>query len=225
MLPRSLHTAGFALIAAGLAGCGQDPPQAQPPQGAVLRIGEEWVLGQDVDTWVEGIKLIEPGQTLSSLRRKALINIVIPCAISRQLFEEDRDREKAEIQRISGALERGDPLEPEVLSQFMQVKGHALEIGLDRWIVAMKTPLGEWSEPFEGLGSFSLVRRLDGPAPADWNALTRVTVEYLTQHYIYPSDDPEALITSARKAMDIVVVDPAWEWVSPKWLELESAEQ
>ena len=106
MLPRSLHTTGFALIAAGLAGCGQDPPQAQPPQGAVLRIGEEWVLGQDVDAWVEGIKLIEPGQTLNSLRRKALVNIVVPCAVSRQLFEEDRGQAKT-AGRNTGTREEG----------------------------------------------------------------------------------------------------------------------
>lgn len=212
------------------AACGPAPPAPvhapPPPEGAVIRIGPgeylsepHWILAQEVDRWIATIALLEPEESRSSWRRKALTNIVLPMRVASAIFPEDRESVRERLERVRARLVAGQgPGEGLALERF---SGDFQDVGLDVWGVAGELSPGEWSEVVETVGGWRLVRLVDAPPREEWNGGTRVTVEVLSMTYLRPEDDPYRLLHDARAQLGLRVTDPAWEWILPKVYQYE----
>lgn len=230
---RSTLTAVSALAACGavlgLTDCGGEPPAppSVPPPGAVLQIGPGeylaepgWIYAEEVDRWVDTIAMIQPTETRLSWRRKSLTNIVLPMREVALIFPQECADIQREVQALHLAALAGELADEHV----ERTTGHALELGLDRWGVALTLPVGEWSEVFETLAGFSFLRVVEAPPRAEWKANTRIVVEHVTRRCL-PPEDINATVVDIMNDLRVHAVDSdsEWEWILPKYYEYKRA--
>jgi len=173
-----------------------------------------WILASDVDRWLGYIALLEPDETRPSWRRKALHHIVVPMRVAAAVYPQEREEARIAAQALLERLVAGEPLPPDAPA-LEEIHGHGKEIGLERWCVASELRDSGWSEVFEIIGGYCILRIVDAPPREEWLADTRISIEHLTLPYL-PAEGAKELIEGARRQLGLAVVDPEWEWILPK---------
>ncbi|MCP3918199.1 MAG: hypothetical protein GY711_21830 [bacterium] len=212
----------LATLSVGAWTCSQDPVAPPPgppdvehhPAGAILRVDAGYVYANEVDAFVETIGLIEPDESLPSLRRKALANICMPRAVARQLDPQAYERARQEVSTLYEAVLAGEGLATDG-PQIEKLEGHwRSEFGMDVWGLARSETEGIWSDVHETVGGFTFFRVVSAPPSEEWDLNTRITIERVFVPYL-PPEGPFLLLQQAVDQADFEVVDPAWEELVP----------
>ena len=190
-----------------------------PPEGAVIGVGPNWILAEEVDRWVDTVALLEPTETRPSWRRKALTNVVLPSKIAALLVPAERQLARDQAERALQGLRAQGALPEDFPEPLKSATGDVYEVGLGRWIMARGLPLGEWSEILEEVGTFLIMRVLEAPDAADWQPNTAIRIEYVHVPYLRPEDQPALLVEQAREQIRIWAVTPEWEWILPQYYQ------
>lgn len=177
--------------------------------GAVLMVEDVPILPDEVDRVAAAIGELHPEYVQRQRRRLALTNVCLPRAAARALHPAERERAQAEALAAAAALAAGEP--PPRPPEATQGNWHGL--GLAVWIRLRATPVGRWSEPFEDVGRFVLVRPLAEPSPVARVGQERYELEILSFPYLAPT-----LVDRAVDECRLAVVDDAWgELVPEAW--------
>jgi hypothetical protein len=224
----------LALVVPLLCACDGDPEPSgaaaefpPPPAGAVLALGPSdyiaepyYVMADEIDRWVETVAIYEPEETSRSWRRKALTNIALPTAVGAAIFPEDRRIAKEKFRALRELVLAERPL-PGDGPQIEREHGHGLEIGLATWGIASKLDVGEWSEVFEVVGGFRMVRRVSEDPPDGFGPATPVSIEVLSLRYI-PMAETQFVIEDARKKLGVTPLNPpGWDGILPEFYAYE----
>ena len=212
----------FAATACGLGSCAKEEPQAPeveawtPPEGipedTAYMVLDEPITKSQIDHWVDIYKQIEPDKSEHHLRRLVLTNYNLPVAVGASLDPDGRVRALGELSKARDKVLNGEPLSMEG-PQVETLHNHwKSEMGLDRWGMGQKTPVGEWSEIFETAGGWTMVRVVGAPDP--WLPNSKVTLEHLTVYYLPPNECKE-IITEGFKTVPVRVVDKDWKRYMP----------
>lgn len=213
-----------------LSACGNGDGDAQaagdlfpaPPAGAVLALGPGeflsepfYVMDTEIDRWVDTIAAFEPEEVLRSWRRKAMTNIVLPRAVGAAIYPEDRLIAKESIMSLRELALASRDL-PADGPQLERLHGHGLEIGISAWGTACELEQGVWSDVFEVVGGFQMLRRVSEVPPGGFNAGTQVSIERIEVRYI-PMEATMEVIEDARKKLGVTPLNPpGWDGVLPE---------
>ena len=193
------------------AGAAPTAERAAEVPGTVLRVDDLSVTAGEVDRIAEWIERLYPSHTRAHARRVALAELVLPRAGARAAHPEARERAREACAAARRALVDGaPPREPEI------ARGDWRELGFVLWSLADAQAPGAWSEPFEDVGRFVLVRR-DGildegvePPEARTLALSILAFPYLEDETTVA--DLDRMIDATR----LSVLDPEWERLVPE---------
>ena len=185
---------------------------ASLPEDTVFLVEDRPITQSEVDAWLETFAWVEPAKSQHALRRFIVTNYSMPVAVAQALDPEGRARAKDRIERVRAKLLAGEPLsledpQPETLQDNYQSK-----LGLDRVGIARQTTMGEWSEVFETLGGYTMVRLLGAPDP--WLPDSEVIIEHITVSYLPPEESKE-IVKQAIPQAQIRVIDPEWRRYMP----------
>lgn len=212
-----MRAAGL-LLAALAAACGggadkDAPPSAAPayPAGTVLAVGGVPIAAAEVEEAVERVRLVYPDRSASFHATQALQSLVLPRAALRLAYAEPRAAARAECDAARERIRAGeDPEGPER-------EGGWGRLSLHVWDTARRLEPGGWSEPFEDLGVFYLVRLVRRGGFERYPAEEVLTVRVLEFGYLpagFRPPDLDAALAAAR----LEVVDPAYEDLVPETL-------
>ena len=205
------------------------PLPANLPEGTVLLVEDRPITAAEVDFWLDHYRLIEPAKSDHHLRRLIITNFALQREVGAILAgaedqNSDRQLAKREAMQVKEILSNGRELPPDILPATRFHNNWDSEVGIDGWAIGRQTPEGEWSEPFEGIGSFRIVKRVASPDPAGWVGNTEATFEIHTFYYL-PIQEIKPSIEAALRQVDIRVVDPEWERYLPvHYLHLDPPE-
>lgn len=186
------------------------------PEGAALVVGDEVILAEDIEAWVDTVALIEPSHTRQDHLRKALTNLVLHTRVARQVDRTGWAQARQRAERALEDLRAGRGVSPEGPA-VQDVSGcwndAEQDIGLDRWGRARDWAEGEW-QMLETLGGWTVARVLD--KPDEWLPNSNVALQHVTYYYLEPST-VKRQVEEALERLDIEVIDPAYEEVLPVW--------
>ena len=215
-LPSPPPAALFLAAALALGACAEEPTITWPP-GTVLAVDSMPIFAAEIDEWLDIIALAMPADSKPSLRRLALMNIVLYRTVARLIDPGLFASVRADAEATRKSLVAGLPLNPgappmERISGSWQGEG---ALGLDVWGKARTAPIGEWSAVFESIGAFVLFRVIERP-DEPWNGGTIVTLDRVVFPYLVDTFDPRGLIESGRDQMVLTVVDEEWGDIVPE---------
>ena len=184
------------------------------PAGTVLAIGAVPISAAEVDTIADALASAAPHRTARAHRRDALTGLVLARASLRQSYPQIR------LDALRRAEERRAELtEPGYDdSWILEEVGGPRTLGLEVWAHATHAPLETWSEPIEGIGRFTLVKRL-----AYKGAAGAVQVQFLEIPFELEgsAEEPPPDLLQHLARHPLTVVDPGWEGIVPmQWQNL-----
>jgi hypothetical protein len=210
MINAALDRVGLAAASALLlAACGpQSAATFEVPEGTVLVIEDRPVSAAEIDRWLDTFRLIEPADTLPSLRRKIFSNLTLPLVVGELIDPTTRAATRAIAIQARAALEGA--VTPEGVEN---ITGSWKDLGLHAWGLALTSEPGVWSELQETVGMFYYLRVVE--LPEDPAMYSLVTIERVMFPYI---DDmlPKDLIESGIDSMALTILDPEWEEIVPE---------
>jgi hypothetical protein len=203
-----------ALALVGIA-CGHPAAPAAPavpteaaehPAGTVLAVDGVPIGAEEVRAAAAWIARVEPQYTDEHCERLALSNLVLPRAALRAQRPEARAEALQRAREIRAALRRASISE----GGLERVRGNWAELGFDLWGFARELAPGEWSEPFERVGRFVVVRLLERDDAESAPSREELSIELSDVPYVREGttlQDVDAMIAKSR----LSVVDPRWE--------------
>lgn len=186
--------------------------RAALPADTVFLVEDRPITASEVDAWLETFGWVEPVKSQHALRRLIVTNLSMPVAVAQALDPEGRALARERMQRVREKLLAGEPLSLEDPQPETLQANYKSKLGLDRVGIARQTPMGEWSEVFETLGGFTMVRLIGAPDP--WLPNSEVIVEHVTVSYLPPEYAKETVKQAIPQAR-IRVVDPKWRRYMP----------
>jgi hypothetical protein len=209
-----------SLAALAFASCGSGGLSQSWPAGTVLVVGKTPITVEDVDEYTPMMALLEPQSSEKQLRRLALTQVVLPRTLGRDLAdpaERDHARKAAEnaLADLRAAKWVGPPAPDS--SGGTLLEGNLDEIGMARWKHAIDLEQDQWSEPFEELGCYTIIKRLgrtDGPVPL----ATRFKLEVVSFIYL-PLETGSKQVQEAYDKEHLEILDPEWRSIVPELLQ------
>ncbi|MEZ6004010.1 MAG: hypothetical protein R3F17_05830 [Planctomycetota bacterium] len=213
-------------LCAGLAGCGDKAAEPAPvaptafpgdaaavtlpadlPEDAVFLVEDKVITRAEIERWVAGYRTVEPGKSEHALRRFVVTNQNLPVVVAGLIDPLGREAALEQMQEARRRVLAGEAMQadgPEVRTVSGPWKS---EVGLDRWCVAQETPLGEWSEIYETVGGFRMVRPVRIPTP--WMGNGEVTLETIDVRFL-PAEETRDIVRAGFEQVDITVIDEEW---------------
>lgn len=201
------------------AAAGAPVPEVQWPPGTVLAVDGVPLSIDEVDeasVWVEPIDRKVVGK---QLRRLALTNVALPRLVARMIAgEEEVARARAEAEESLAALRAGTHPGPDESGAYGEVATGNFQIhGIAVWGRALSLPRGEWSDVFEDVGRFLVVRwtsREDAPVPE----ATVLEIDVLAFEYL-PHESAAGMVERDYDDRELTIVDPLWREIVPELLQ------
>lgn len=191
-------------------------------EGTAFAIGGVPVMKADIEEYLPLMRMIDPHLVDTSLRRRALANIVLPIAAGQALDAEAYEAAFQKAQRIRAAvLETG--IFPPDAPKANYLTGTWIDVGLVPFKAAAGMEPGTYSPLLESPAAFTFFKLVatnlqEGEAmgPQTELVIQRYDVPYL------PDEASVELIQSAIDTLPLEIVDPEWEPIVPPILLYKS---
>ncbi len=209
-----------SLVAFASASCGHVGLSSSWPTGTVLVVGKTPITAEEVDEYTPTMTLLEPQSSEKQLRRLALTQVVLPRALGRDLADPtERDRARKSALNALAELRSGKWVGPPApgTSGGTLLEGNFDEIGITRFKHAIELEQDQWSEPFEELGCFTIIKRLgrkDGAVPL----ATEFKLEVVSFLYL-PLETGSKQVQEAYDKQHLEILDPEWRAIVPELLQ------
>jgi hypothetical protein len=184
-------------------------------QDAVLWVDDVPITRAELQPLADSIGLLYPQYVERQRLRLALTNVALPRAAARARWPAEREAARAAAADCARDLSRGAP--PGTPSE-IEV-GHWKSLGLEAWARLREAEPGVWSEPFEDVGRFQLVRLVSVEKAGERPGQETYTVEIQRFAYL-PAEEPTRALEAAIDAARLRVEDAAiGELVPETWKE------
>ena len=203
-----------ACVSCGDSGDTADAHAAAPATaGAVLAVDGIPVFPEDVDRIADALADLFPEYVERHRRRLALTNVVLARTALHAKNVEAREEARMSAEAAAEALRQGQAPGREPQSD----SGHWKKLGLELWSRLRVQEEGSWSEPFEDLGRFLIVKRTKREQVAEEAEGEVYSMEILEFPYL----ESGKVTTGVEAAIDgslLEILDPDWaELVPEEW--------
>lgn len=191
------------------------------PSDTALAIGSVPISAREIGRVAEWIAFLQPGASRAHHEREALTAFLMPRAAVRMAHGASRVEALAHARRrraeLTGEAQLGEsggesgqgpgPIGPPAAPT--TVTGSWRDLGLEVWGEMRAKPLETWSEPIEGIGRFTLARRV--PYKGREGTL-RLELEVIPWRADGPID-----VEAALASQSLTIVDPSWRDAVPAY--------
>ncbi len=204
-----LALAAILFYALGPAGCSRQEatePARDLPAGTVMVLDGQPITAAEVDIYVEDLGAIMPAYTVTTRRRQALTNLVLPLVFGRIHNPEARKSARAEAEAWRRAFLAGEL----VAGPGEEKVGNWDILGVDVWWILRHLNEEAWSEVVELPGRFVVVQLLGRDRNKHGGR------EFFSAHVVeFPYVKHPGNLSHDCLEGELEIVDPAWREIVP----------